>query len=159
MKFKNALKLFDSILICEAAGIIGSFFTMSQIESWYVTLQMPAFSPPNYVFGPVWTTLYALMGVALFLVWREGLNTQHVKKALGVFAVQLVLNSLWSIVFFGLHSPLGALVVIVALLVSIVWSMIEFYKISRAATWLLVPYLLWVSFATYLNAAIWYINK
>ncbi len=159
MKFKNALKLFDSILICEAAGILGAFFTMSQIETWYVTLQMPALSPPNYVFGPVWTTLYALMGVALFLVWREGINTRQVKKALTVFAVQLVLNSLWSIVFFGLHNPLGALVVIVALWLSIVWSMVEFYKVSHAATWLLVPYLAWVSFASYLNAAIWFLNK
>ncbi len=158
MTTKKFLQLTLSIVICELAGIIGTIFTIPAIPSWYSTLQKPALSPPNWVFGPVWTLLYLLMGIAAFLVWQNGWHKKEVKIALGVFAVQLSLNTLWSIVFFGLQSPLWALVNIVALWLAIVATMIAFYKLSKPAMWLLVPYLLWVSFASYLNYSIWILN-
>lgn len=159
MKSNNTLKLIASIITCELAGIIGSFFTTPSVATWYQTLVRPALNPPAWVFGPVWITLYALMGVAAFLVWRAGLAHARVKIALAIFAVQLVLNTLWSIIFFGLHSPGGALIDIAALWIAIVLTIVAFAKISRPAAWLLVPYLAWVSFATYLNYAIWMLNK
>jgi benzodiazapine receptor len=158
MKLNSFFKLICTIIICELAGIIGSFFTFSAIPTWYVTLAKPALNPPSWVFGPVWTTLYALMGISAFLVWKKGLDRQDVRKALYVFGFQLVLNSLWSIVFFGLHSPAWALVNIIAMWLAIIWTMILFYKISKPAMYLLVPYILWVSFATYLNYSIWMLN-
>ena len=105
MKINNTLKLIIAIVACELAGIVGSIFTASAIPTWYATLAKPALNPPAWVFGPVWTTLYALMGVAAFLVWRKGWERKEVKTALGIFGIQLALNVLWSIVFFGLHSP------------------------------------------------------
>ncbi|MEO8638026.1 MAG: TspO/MBR family protein [Candidatus Taylorbacteria bacterium] len=158
MKLNSFLKLVTAILVSELAGILGSLFTISAIPTWYVTLAKPAFNPPSWIFGPVWTTLYALMGISAFLVWNKGLNRRDVRKALGVFGFQLALNALWSIVFFGLHSPAWALVNIVAMWLAIVWTMTLFYKISKPAMYLLIPYILWVSFATYLNLAIWVLN-
>jgi|SRR3989344_8782556 len=155
---KDTLKLISAIIICELAGIIGSIFTFSAIPTWYATLTKPALNPPSWIFGPVWTTLYALMGIAAFLVWKKGWNRKDVRKALSVFSLQLILNASWSIVFFGLHSPGWALVNIILMWLAIVWTMILFYKISKPAMWLLVPYILWVSFASYLNYAIWVLN-
>ena len=155
---KDTLKLISAIIICELAGIIGSIFTFSAIPTWYATLTKPALNPPSWIFGPVWTTLYALMGIAAFLVWKKGWNRKNVPKALSVFSLQLILNASWSIVFFGLHSPGWALVNIILMWLAIVWTMILFYKISKPAMWLLVPYILWVSFASYLNYAIWVLN-
>lgn len=154
----NTLKCILSIIICELAGIIGTFFTVSAIPTWYMTLARPALNPPSWVFGPVWTILYALMGIAAFLIWKKGLGRPDVRKALSVFGLQLILNALWSIVFFGLHSPLWAFVNIIALWLAIIWTMVLFYKLSRPATWLLLPYILWVSFAAYLNYSIWILN-
>jgi tryptophan-rich sensory protein len=155
---KNTYKLILAIIICELAGIIGSIFTISSVSNWYQTLIKPALNPPSFVFGPVWTALYALMGISVFLVWKMGWDRADVRKAIYVFGLQLILNATWSIIFFGLHSPFWAFINIIALWLSIIWTMTLFYKINKLATWLLVPYILWVSFASYLNYSIWILN-
>ena len=155
----NSFKLIIAIAVSELAGIIGSLFTISAIPNWYATLAKPALNPPSWVFSPVWTTLYAFMGGAAFLVWKRGWDRKDVRHALYVFGIQLVLNALWSIVFFGLQSPAWAFANIVFMWLAIVWTMILFYKISKPAMWLLVPYVLWVSFAAYLNYSIWMLNS
>ncbi len=149
------LRLLASILLCESAGIIGSVFTVSSVSTWYVTLNKPFFTPPSWVFGPVWTTLYALMGVALYVVWQ---TPGQKRKAYLAFASQLILNTVWSIAFFGLRSPAAGLLVIMPLWVTIVWTSLEFRKISPQTMYLLTPYLLWVTYAALLNAAVWQIN-
>jgi tryptophan-rich sensory protein len=154
----NFAKLAAAILACEFAGVMGSIFTGTSIDLWYPTLSMPALNPPAWVFGPVWTTLYALMGIAAFLVWRNGWKQKKVRKALLVFGIQLILNTLWSVIFFGLHNVALAFVEILMLWLSILLTIVYFYKVSRAAAYLLVPYILWVSFAVYLNMAIWMFN-
>ncbi len=154
----NAAKLISAIAVCELAGILGSIFTASSVDTWYATLAKPELAPPNWVFGPVWTTLFALMGIAAFLVWRAGLKRRDVRIALGVGAVQLLLNFLWSVVFFGLRNPGAAFIEIVILWLAILATMIAFARVSRVAAWLLVPYILWVSFAAYLNFGIWMAN-
>lgn len=146
------------IFIAQLAGIIGSVFTASAIPTWYAGLVKPALNPPAWVFGPAWITLYALMGVSAWLIWKNGWKKKEVRMALGAFGIQLFLNAIWSIIFFGLHSPGWALVDIALLWFAIVWTMVVFYRISRPAAYLLVPYLLWVSFASYLNYAIWALN-
>ncbi|MGM5488579.1 MAG: TspO/MBR family protein [Nanobdellota archaeon] len=151
----NYFRLIASLIICQLAGIIGSVFTVSSVSTWYVTLAKPVFNPPGWVFGPVWTVLYLLMGISLYLVWN---NKNRTTKALVIFAVQLVLNSLWSILFFGLQSPLIAFIEIIVLWVAIVASIVQFYRISRPAAYLLIPYLLWVSFAAVLNLSIVLLN-
>ena len=158
MKISNTLKLIISIVVSQLAGIIGAFFTTPSIASWYATLSKPALNPPAWVFGPVWTTLFALMGIAAFLVWKKGLERRDVKKALGIFIGQLCLNTLWSIIFFGLHNPGMAFIEIIFLWLAILSTIITFAKISKPAAWLLVPYILWVSFAGYLNYSIWILN-
>lgn len=158
MKLNSFFKLIIAILVSECAGIIGSVFTVSAIPAWYAALEKPALNPPSSVFGPVWTILYLLMGIAAFLIWNKGLGRPDVRRALKVFGFQLVLNALWSIVFFGLQSPGWAFVNIILMWLAIVWTMIHFYKISKPAMWLLVPYILWVSFASYLNYSIWILN-
>ncbi len=147
-----------SIVVCQGAGLIGSLATFPSIPTWYASLEKPAFNPPNWVFGPVWTTLYTLMGIAAFLVWRKGISKREVKIALGIFLVQLVLNTLWSVIFFGLHFLAGGLVVIVVLWIAILLSILTFFRISKAAGALLIPYILWVSFATILNFSLWQLN-
>ena len=158
MKLKNFSKLIIAIIVSELAGIIGSVFTAPSIAGWYAGIVKPALNPPSWVFGPVWTTLFALMGISAFLIWKKGLDRKDVKIALGIFLGQLALNTLWSSIFFGLHSPGGALVEIVFLWLAILATIIAFAKISKPAAWLLVPYILWVSFAAYLNYAIWALN-
>jgi benzodiazapine receptor len=148
-----------SIVACLAAGAIGSIFTRQAIPTWYATLDKPVFNPPNWLFSPVWTLLYILMGIAAFLVWRKGLENKQVRIALIVFLVQLVLNALWSVAFFGLESPLYGLIVIVALWLAILVTVLRFYRISLTASVLLWPYLLWVSFAAVLNSSIWLLNR
>ncbi len=137
---------------------MGSVATDTSVNDWYRTLAKPSFNPPAWVFGPVWTTLFALMGIAAFLVWKKGLERKSVKIALSIFVGQLVLNTLWSIIFFGLHSPGGALVEIVFLWLAILATIIAFARVSKPAAWLLLPYILWVSFAIYLNYALWTLN-
>ncbi|MBI2473981.1 tryptophan-rich sensory protein [Candidatus Uhrbacteria bacterium] len=158
MKINNRSKLVITIVISELAGIIGSVFTTGSIVGWYAEIAKPAINPPAWVFGPVWTTLFVLMGIAAFLVWRKGLERKDVKIALSIFIGQLVLNTLWSMIFFGLHSPGGALVEIMFLWLAIVATIITFAKVSKPAAWILTPYILWVSFAAYLNYSIWILN-
>ncbi len=165
MKINNFLKLVAAIAVSEAAGVIGSFFTTPSIAGWYAGIVKPALNPPAWVFGPVWTALYAFMGISLFLIWKqhpyilENIRMLRLwKLGIALFFIQLVLNTLWSIIFFGLHSPGGALVEIVFLWFAIFATIIAFAKISRPAAWLLVPYILWVSFAMYLNYSIWMLN-
>jgi len=151
-------KLVISIGICQMAGVIGSVFTTPSIPTWYATLKKPSFTPPGWLIGSVWITLFFLMGISAFLVWRKGLNNRQVKIALTVFAVQLILNALWSVAFFGFKSPLAGLVVISVLWIAILLTILEFLKVSRPAGLLLLPYILWVSFAAVLNTLIFAIN-
>ncbi len=158
MKINNFFKLIIAVVISELAGVVGSVFTMPSIPTWYAGLAKPALNPPSWVFGPVWTTLYALMGIAAFLVWRNGWERKEIKVALGVFCVQLFLNAIWSIIFFGLKNPGWAFVDITLLWLVILATIIVFSKISRPAMFLLLPYIFWVSFAAYLNYSIWMFN-
>jgi len=157
-RLREILKLLVSVAICQAAGALGSVATGPSIATWYATLEKPWFTPPNWVFAPVWLTLFVLMGIAVFLVWRRGLSNRQVKVAMAVFAVQLILNVLWSVAFFGLKSPLAGLVVIVILWVAILMTLLCFFKISRSAGFLLLPYIVWVSIAAVLNASILILN-
>lgn len=155
---KNLFKLILSIVVCELAGVAGSVFTFSAIPTWYTALAKPQLSPPNWVFGPAWTLLYLLMGIAFWLVWTSLADLKAKKRAMAAFGVQLFLNALWSPIFFGLRSPAWALVVIVLLWVVIAATIYLFSRVSRMAMLLLLPYLAWVSFAMYLNFAIWRLN-
>jgi len=153
------IKLALSILACLVAGFIGSAATMPSIPTWYASLQKPAFNPPNWIFAPVWTTLFIMMGVAAFLVWDKGLENKKVRISLAIFGLQLLLNVLWSMLFFGLQSPLYAFIDILVLWALILATMIYFYRISAAAAYLLIPYILWVSFASALNLSIVILNR
>ena len=159
MKGPALTRLAVCVLACLAAGSIGSIFTYGSVNTWFPTLAKPSFNPPGWVFGPVWTTLYILMGIAAGLVWnRGGLSDPTIRKALWLFALQLGLNTLWSALFFGLKSPFFALVDIVFLWAAILATTLAFKPVSAAAAWLMTPYLAWVSFAAILNAAIWKLN-
>lgn len=151
---KKVWKLFISILLPFVASAIGGFFTVSSVSSWYVTLVKPSFNPPSWIFGPVWSILYLLMGISLYLVWvkKEDL------KVFLIFGTQLFLNVLWSILFFGLQAPLFAFVEIILLWIAILVTIIYFYKLNKVSAYLLVPYILWVSFAAVLNFAIFILN-
>ncbi|MCL5090423.1 MAG: tryptophan-rich sensory protein [Patescibacteria group bacterium] len=151
-------KFLISTIGCELVGIAVTPFTLSSIPTWYQTLTKPSFSPPNWVFGPAWTILYFLMGVAAYLVWIKGLEKKAVKTALSFFIAQLVFNFFWSILFFGLHSPMLGLIDISILWILILITIIKFYKISKTASYLLIPYLFWVTFATILNLSIFLLN-
>jgi len=155
----NIIKLIVSILVCFAAAAIGSAATMPSIPTWYATLNKPSFNPPNWLFGPVWTILYLMMAVAAYLIWQKGLKNSKVKVALGIFLVQLVLNSAWSIVFFGWHSLWGGFAVIIALWLAILTTIIKFWPLNPVAGWLLIPYILWVSFASLLNLTVALLNR
>jgi len=147
-----------SVGVCLFAGFIGSFFTVSSIPTWYAALNKPSFNPPNWIFGSVWTILYILMGIALYLVIKKGLINNEIKLAATFFAVQLILNTIWSILFFGMRSPLLGFIEIGALWLSILFTTITFWRISSLAGILLIPYILWVSFASVLNYFIWRLN-
>ena len=159
MSGTDIIKLIISLVACQGAGVIGAIFTTPAIPSWYASLKKPTFTPPNSVFGPVWVTLYLLMGVAVFLVWREGLSQEGVTTAFIVFWVQLVLNILWSVVFFGFKSLRGGMVVILLLWVAILVNIIMFFGVSPIAGGLLIPYIIWVSIAANLNARVWILNR
>jgi len=152
------LKLIISVLVCQGAGIVGSLFTTSAISTWYVTIQKPSFNPPNWIFAPVWTLLFLLMGISLYLVWSKGLKDKKIKTALFIFGIQLVLNIFWSFLFFGLQSPLYAFIEIIIFWLAISLTIISSYKISKLAAYLLLPYILWVSFASVLNFSILILN-
>lgn len=151
------LKLAICILIPLSAGWIGSIFTTSSVGSWYLSINKPLFNPPSWVFGPVWTILFILMGISLYLVIKNGITKKN-KAAVYAFGFQMALNILWSILFFGMHSPGAAFIEIIILWLAILVNILLFYKISKKATYLLVPYILWVSFAAVLNFSIWMLN-
>ena len=160
MAVGSVVRLMVACGVSLAAGAIGSLaVTDPGFSTWYASIEKPGFTPPSWVFGPVWTILYLLMGVAAFLVWQKGVGFRLVRTALAWFLVQLVLNASWSPVFFGLHRIGLALVIVVLLWVAIVITMYRFFRVSRPAGMLLIPYLLWVSFATVLNASIWHLNR
>ncbi len=154
----NLVKLAISVGVSLSAGVIGSIFTAPAISEWYDMLEKPALNPPSWVFGPTWTVLYVLMGVAAFLIWKKGLDRTDVKTALWAFVIQLILNASWSVIFFGFRSPGPAFAEIVLLWMAIVVTMILFNRVSRPAAYLMTPYILWVTFAAYLNYAIWMLN-
>lgn len=150
--------LLVSFILAYAAAAIGSFFTVDAVDTWYAALAKPALSPPNWLFGPVWTVLYALMAIAAWRVYERRHENPLAWKALAVYLAHLALNAFWSVAFFGLENPALALFVVVLLLFAIVLIAFLFYRIDRLAGLLFLPYILWVSFATYLNAAIVALN-
>ena len=178
---KNIFKFIISIVICQVAGVIGAFFTAPKVNSWYATLNKPSFTPPGSFIGIVWTILFFLMGISLYLVWsrnwqvsvladklgRKAWNrfseklwsgTWREENAILIFALQLILNILWSMVFFGLESPGLAFFELIMLWFAILYTIANFYRISKTAAYLLIPYILWVSFAGFLNFTIWRMN-
>jgi tryptophan-rich sensory protein len=152
----NYLKLIISLALPQLMGGLGAFFTLSSVNSWFITLNKPSWNPPSWLFGPVWTLLYVLMGIACYLIWRS--DYPQKKALLKLYFVQLILNALWSPAFFGMQSPFLGLLVIIPLWIAIVLCIIQFKKVSALASGLMVPYLLWVTFATALNTAIWILN-
>ena|SRR5215208_4394196 len=162
MASENSIpKLVGSVLLCEAAGAAGSIYTYNSVRDWYPTLEKPSFTPPSWVFAPVWTLLYALMGLSLYLASerREEEDEGLWQASKALFGTQLVLNVLWSYVFFGRRSPGWALVEILFLWAAIVATTLTFLRISKTAGLLLLPYLLWTSFAVILNRSIWHLNR
>lgn len=149
--------LIGAIIICQGTGLVGSLFTTQKIPTWYATLVKPPYNPPSWLFGPVWITLYLLMGISLYLLLAERESCERT-TALVLFGVQLTLNALWSFLFFGLESPLYGLTGIVILLIAIILTMGASYRISRPATYLFIPYVCWVSFATIVNYSIYVLN-
>ena len=155
---KTITRISIAVGVCLLVGFLSSIATQSSIDSWYVTLNKPDFNPPNWIFAPVWTVLYIAMGVAAGLVWARGFYHKWVQTALYHFAFQLMFNALWSVVFFGFQQPFWALIVILTLLILIALTIKWFRVVSKPAAWLMVPYLLWVCFATVLNFSIWSLN-
>jgi benzodiazapine receptor len=152
------VKLVIAIAIPVLIGGISGFFTVSGVESWYQTIQKPSWNPPNWIFGPVWTTLYVMMGIALWLVWKEDTSRELKMIAFILFGVQLILNFLWSFIFFKLEQPGFAFLEILFMWVAILATIFAFAQVNKAAAWLLVPYISWVSFAAILNFTIWRLN-
>ncbi|MGE5654384.1 MAG: TspO/MBR family protein [Bacillota bacterium] len=159
LRLGSIVRLIASLAITLGAAVLGGLATASSVNTWYQSLVKPSFNPPAWVFGPVWTVLYILMGIALYLVWNQVSKGKAGREALLVFAVQLILNVLWSFAFFGLQSPLAGLIVIILLWLSIIATIRSFYEVSPTAAYLLVPYILWVSFAAVLNFSIWWLNR
>jgi tryptophan-rich sensory protein len=181
MKTNNLLKLLASIVICESAGVVGSAFTIRAVNGWYKNINKPIFNPPNWIFGPVWTTLFVLMGISLYLVWakkfvvKNELKIQRKKSwnfvsqkffagkwqkinIVLIFATQLILNTAWSVIFFGMHNPVAAFFELLMLWFAILFTIVNFYRVSKIAAYLLIPYILWVSFAGILNLSIFILN-
>ena len=156
---KDFAKLITSIIIPQSIGIIGALFTIPSIGTWYAGLNKPSFNPPNWIFGPVWTVLYLLMGIALYLVWKKGLARYDARQALAAFAAQLVLNLAWTFFFFFMNIPLAAFVEIIILWISIAVTARLFFRVSRTAGLLLIPYIMWVSYAALLNFMLWHLNR
>lgn len=152
------MKLIISILIPLITGSVAGFFTTKGVDGWYAAAIKPSFNPPNWIFAPVWTALYILMGIALYLIWKSEAEKNIKQTALILFAVQLLLNFFWSFIFFSLQQTGWAFVEIVVMWLSILFTILWFGKISSAAAWLLVPYISWVSFASLLNFYIWKLN-
>lgn len=158
MKIKNVKLLIISLLISLSAGAIGSIFSIRAIPIWYMALQKPSFNPPNWIFGPVWTILYILIGIYLYLIWSKGLEKKRIKDIFIFFFIQLFLNTLWSIVFFGFHNLFISLIIIYLLLASVGILIYEAWKIDKNASLLLIPYFVWIAFASVLNLFVWLLN-
>jgi len=150
--------LIGSVLFCIIIGSIGSLVTITGPDSWYAGLAKPFFTPPGWVFGPVWITLFTLMGIALYRVWQSGTEQPDVRRALAIFGVQFLFNVSWSFLFFGLRSPLLGLINILLLWLMIAATIAAFYRVDRTAAYLLVPYIAWVTLATALNGSIYLMN-
>lgn len=151
---KEWVKLVAAILICQAAGFIGSIFTYSSVSTWYQDINKPGFNPPDWVFAPVWFSLFTLMGISLYEVWGE----EKAKIPIVLFSSQLILNVVWSFLFFGLHLPFYALAEVIMLWIAILATIISFFRISKSAALLMIPYLLWVSLAAVLNYYVFILN-
>ena len=152
------LQLIIAILISQSAGLVGSVFTVKSVSIWYAVLNKPSFNPPGWLFGPVWILLYTLMGISSYLIWQEREESKLVFLVLVIFGIQLALNALWSFLFFGLQNPGLAFAEIIVLWIFILITILLFYKINHLASYLLIPYILWVSFAMVLNFYIWRLN-
>lgn len=159
MKNKNFFKLIVSLAVPQIVGLLGSVFTQTQVNSWYAYVEKPFFTPPNWIFAPAWISLYLLMGISFFLVWRKGLKTREVKFALLIFIFQLILNLFWSFIFFFLKNPGIAFTEIISLWFAILATILAFYQISKRSAYLLIPYIVWVTFAAILNLSIWMLNS
>lgn len=155
----NNWKLAICILICQLAGIISGLLTTTQNNVWYNTIVKPSWNPPGYLFGPVWTVLYLLMAISLWLVWKSDSNEFMKQEAMLFFAAQLFLNFWWTILFFKFHSPIWAFIEIILMIVLIFITIFRFSEISKTAAWLLVPYISWVCFAAILNYHLWKLNS
>lgn len=154
------LRIIYCVAICLVVGYLSSITTQSSINTWYPTLIKPIFNPPNWLFAPVWTLLFIMMGIAAGMIWKH-LESQRelVKKALLFFTVQLLLNALWSYLFFGLNNVLLALIEVILLWLVIYETFHIFKKIDKKAAYLFIPYLIWVAFAAVLNGSIYYLNR
>jgi benzodiazapine receptor len=159
LQVSDIVSLVVAVVIPLVVGGLGGVATASAIPTWYRDLNQPSWNPPNWVFGPVWTLLYILMGVAAWLVWRLGWDNPQVRVALAIFGVQLLLNLFWSLIFFGLRSPGWAVLEIIILWGFILATTVQFYRLESVAGLLLVPYQLWVTFAALLNATVWQLNR
>ncbi len=159
MKRKKLYRILICIVICLGVGFLSSIATQTGVNGWYKTIVKPSFTPPNFVFAPVWTVLYILMGISAGLVWSRGSYHKWVKTALYHFVFQLLFNALWSLVFFGLEQPLFALLIIITLFILILLTIKWFKIVNKTAAYLLIPYVIWVAFATVLNFEIWRLNS
>ena len=155
---KKLKQIAIAIFICLLAGLVGSMATQTSVNTWYVSINKPVFNPPNRLFAPVWTTLFILMGVAAGIVWNRGFYHKWVKTALYHFGFQLLLNIAWSLVFFGLKEIFGALLIVISLFVLLLFTFKWFKVVNEKAAYLLIPYIIWVAFATILNFSIWQLN-
>jgi len=152
-------RLICSVSVCILTGFLGSFATRNSITTWYAQLSRPSFTPPDWTFGVVWPVLYVMMGISAFLIWNVGIDRRQVRVALGVFVLQLILNGLWTPIFFGLHLIGLALVEIIMIWAAILLTILVFWRVSKPAALLLLPYILWVSFAVVLNAGLFLLNR
>ena len=157
-KFAEAGKLMGWIVLCQLAGVVGAVATVSSVTTWYTTLAKPWFAPPNWVFGPMWITIYTMIGIAAYLIWKNGIEKPSVRFAMMVFGIQLVLNTIWSFVFFGLRWPLGGFLFILVVLATVIYNAYLFYKIDKRAGYLYGLYIAWGSFATMVALFVWLLN-
>lgn len=155
---KKLFRISIAMLICVLIGFLSSIATQTSLDTWYASLNKPSFTPPNWIFGPVWILLYIMMGIAAGIVWSKGFYHKWVKTALYHFGFQLLLNAAWSIIFFGLQNPLIALLDIIALFILLLFTIKWFTVVNSTAAYLLIPYVIWVAFATALNFGIWQLN-
>lgn len=159
MKWEKFLRAAVFVIVCELlGGVLGSVFTISSLPTWYAALNKPWFAPPGSLIGIIWTVLYAMMGIAAFLVWESKKPKRLLAYAKSAFALQLAINISWTMIFFGLRSLVGGLIAIFAMWIAIAVTIVLFYRINRKAAWLMVPYIVWVSIAALLNFYIWRLN-